>query len=72
MKKTNLILLALLLILGTTTFWFLKNRKNTNMSGYDFELAVKDTASVYKIFLADRSGKQVTLTRETPLSMEGQ
>ena len=36
------------------------------MSGYDFEFAVKDTASIYKIFLADRNGKQVTLTRETP------
>ncbi len=66
MKKINLILLVLLLILGTTTFWYLKNKKNTNMSGYDFEFAVKDTADVYKIFLADRSGKQVTLTRETP------
>ena len=65
MKKTNLILLALLLILGATTFWFLKSKKNTNVSGYDFEFAVKDTASVYKIFLADRSGKQVILTRET-------
>lgn len=66
MKKTNLLLLVLLLILATTTFWFLKNKKNNNISGYDYEFAVKDTASIYKIFLADRSGKQVTLTRETP------
>lgn len=65
MKKTNLILIVLLVLLSAATYWFLNNKKNNNLSGYDFEFAVKDTADIYKIFLADRSGRQVTLTRES-------
>ena len=65
MKRTNIILLLVVLILGGGAYWFLNNKQDTSLSGYDFDFAVKDTASVYKIFLADRNGKQVTLTRES-------
>jgi hypothetical protein len=63
MKNKNLLLLLLLLLLGGATAWFYHKNKNTSLSGYDFELAVKDTANVYKIFLADADGNTVTLTR---------
>lgn len=64
MKRTNLLLLIVLIGLGGFAFWYFKNKKNTNLSGYDFEFAVKDTSNIGKIFLADRNGKAVTLTRQ--------
>jgi hypothetical protein len=64
MKKTNLILVALLAVLGSISAWYFatKNR-DTSLDGYDFEFAVKDTANIGKIFIADRTGKTATLTR---------
>jgi Domain of unknown function (DUF4340) len=64
MKKTNLIVLALLAIGGSIGAWYLVESKKSNLEGYDFNFAVKDTAAIAKIFLADREGKTVTLTRE--------
>lgn len=74
MKKTNLILLVLVVILGGTSIGYFYTKKNTNLRGFDFEFAVKDTANVYKIFLTDRSGKAVTLTRnnQTDWMLNGQ
>jgi hypothetical protein len=65
MKKNQLILLLFLAIAGLAAVWYLNAKDKTNLEGYDFHMAVKDTAAVYKIFLADRNGKNVTLTRET-------
>ena len=65
MKNKNLLLLALALLLGGVTFWYVQYKRNTNLNGYDFEFAVKDTANIHKIFLADRKGKRITLTRES-------
>jgi hypothetical protein len=68
MKKTNLILFAFLAILGSFSAWYLatKNDNDTSMEGYDFNFAVKDTANIGKIFIADRQGKTATLTRVSP------
>jgi hypothetical protein len=63
-NKKNILLLVLALALGGATFGYFEYKRNTNLNGYDFEFAVKDTASIYKIFLADRKGGKVTLTRE--------
>ena len=63
MKKTNLVLLALLALLGCAAAWYFYTDKNTNLKGYDFDFAVKDTAHIGKIFIANRDGKSVTLTR---------
>lgn len=63
MKKTNLILLALLAVLGTAAAWYFYTDKN---KGYDFEFAVQDTANIGKIFIADRNGNSVLLTRTSP------
>ncbi len=67
MKKTNLILVALLAILGSLSAWYFafKNTE-TSLEGYDFEFAVRDTAAIGKIFIADRVGKTATLTRVSP------
>jgi hypothetical protein len=64
MKNNNLLLLALVLTLGGFAYWYIQRDKKSNLDGYDFQFAVKDTASIYKIFMADRSGKTVTLTRQ--------
>ena len=64
MKKGNLILLALLALVGSLGAWYLLTKEDSNLEGYDFHFAVKDTADIGKIFLADRTGKKVTLTRE--------
>ena len=66
MKKTNLFLVALLAILGSAAAWYISMDKGTNLSGYDFDFAVPDTANIGKIFIADRDGKSVTLTRKSP------
>ncbi len=66
MKKTNLILAALLAILGSVAAWYYatKNDDNdTSLEGYDFNFAVHDTASIGKILIADRQGKTAILTR---------
>jgi hypothetical protein len=64
MKKTNLILVALLAILGSISAWYFATKNNdTSLEGYDFQFAVKDTANIGKIFIADRTGKTATLTR---------
>lgn len=65
MKKSNLILLAILAILGSAGAWYLTTKEDSNLEGYDFHFAVKDTADIGKIFLADRTGKSVTLTRQS-------
>ncbi len=66
MKKTNLILIACLAIFGSILAWrvAMKNDENdTSIEGYDYNFAVKDTANVGKILIADRKGKTATLTR---------
>jgi hypothetical protein len=68
MKKTNLILAAILAILGSAVAWHFatKSDNDTSIEGYDFNFAVRDTANVGKIFIADRTGKTATLTRISP------
>ncbi len=64
MKNTNLLLLALVLALGGFAYWYTQRDKKSSLDGYDFQFAIKDTANISKIFMADRSGKTVTLTRQ--------
>lgn len=64
MKKT-LILLILFLVIGGATF-YLTTKKDTKTTILTEErnFAVADIESVYKIFIADRNGKSVTLERK--------
>ena len=63
MKKTNLILFAILAVLGSTVAWYFTTKEDTSLEGYDFHLAIQDTANIGKIFIADRQGKTATLKR---------
>ncbi|HBS85101.1 MAG: hypothetical protein A2W91_01310 [Bacteroidetes bacterium GWF2_38_335] len=68
MKKQNIILLIIVLVLAGLVVYFLKFYGKTSSddcgNGEEFkQFAVKDTASVTKIFIAEKSGKSVTLER---------
>jgi len=66
MKRTWL-LIALFLLLGISVFYTIQY-KNKQAGGsrvsWDMDFAVPDTASITRIFLADRSGQRTTLTRK--------
>lgn len=65
MKKTNLILLLILFFLGGAAWWIFSRQNNHNLdSGGDWEFAIADTAKIYKVFIADRDGKTITLNRQ--------
>ena len=65
MKRTNLILLAIFVLLGSLTVWYLlsKEDEKTTLAGADRRFAVEDVKKIQKIFLADRTGEQVLLER---------
>lgn len=61
--RKNRIAIVLVILMGSLTFWFIsKNRKST-LSAEMKSFAVKDTASITKIFLADKNGRNLTLER---------
>jgi hypothetical protein len=65
MKRTNLILGIIFLLLAGTTGWYLYQKNQlTSLKGADYQFAVEDTASIYKIFLADRMDNRITLERK--------
>ncbi|MBI1183421.1 DUF4340 domain-containing protein [bacterium] len=64
MKKSNIILLALLIV-GTVVFFIFKNRdRSNNMAIKADYFQVKDTQSVSRIFITDINGNKVTLDRK--------
>lgn len=62
MKRNSIILIAVLL-LGTATVYLVMNSGKGSVSRELRDFAYTDTASVDKIFLADKTGKQITLVR---------
>lgn len=65
--KKNIFLLLLLLILGGTIWWLSTQQKSetTSSSNERFtQFAVEEIDELGKIFIADRSGRQVLLTRK--------
>jgi hypothetical protein len=62
--KKNRIALIVVLVLGVVAFWLIRNNGKGTIKEKLRDFAVKDTASITKIFLADKTGKKVTLTRE--------
>ncbi len=63
MGKNKLTLVILVILIGLSLYYFLTQKETTikkNLSDF----AVEDTASITKIFMADKLNKQVTLTRE--------
>ncbi len=61
--KKNTIFLLLFLILAAAAAWLIYSKTSGTISKELRDFAVKDTAAVVKIFMADKSGQQVTLDR---------
>jgi hypothetical protein len=61
--KRNVIALLIAVVLGGLTFWLITTRQHSTVPKKLRDFAVKDTGSITKIFLADKAGRQVTLTR---------
>lgn len=63
----NVKLLLILLALAGVVAYFFVNQSNTTLKGELREFAYKDTASITRIFLADKSGKRIILDRKSPV-----
>ncbi|HEU4718947.1 MAG TPA: hypothetical protein VFU15_13980 [Bacteroidia bacterium] len=62
--KRNTLTLIIALALGGITFWLIRMNSSSSIKKELRDFAVSDTASITKIFLADKTMHQVTLTRE--------
>jgi hypothetical protein len=62
--KKNRGYFLLLIVLAVAVYFFVFKNKMTTLNGKDDAFAVKDTANIYKIFMADMSGRNVTLQRK--------
>ncbi len=65
MKKNRITILLFLFLAVAAGILIMKNRKSTIKEELK-DFAVKDTASITKIFMADKSPSSITLTREAP------
>ncbi len=62
MKKNSLILI-ITLILAIVAAWLILSRSETTLKDSEKNFAIHDTASVVRIFMADKTGEQVDLMR---------
>ncbi len=63
--KRNRIAAVLVIVLGSLSFWYISHNQNGTIKQTLRDFAVQDTASITKIFLADKKGRTVTLERKT-------
>ncbi len=64
-RSTQILLVSFLIIGGLTLFyWFQPEDRNSTLLFEERAFAVEDTASIHKIFLADRLGHTTTLERQ--------
>ena len=61
MPKKQLLYLALIILMAAL-IWFLSSDSKSTIS-FENNFAISDTASVSKIFIADRNGTTITLNR---------
>jgi hypothetical protein len=64
--KINKVLLASVLILSLVTAFVLINRKMGTVKGDFSNFSVQDTASIDKIFIVDKEGREVLLEKSMP------
>ncbi len=64
MRKKNRIAAILVILMGSLTFWFVLNNRQGTLRAEMKNFAVKDTASINKLFLADKNGRTLTLERD--------
>ncbi len=62
--KKNRVAIILVVILGAISFWFIINKGSGTIKETLRDFAVADTASINKIFLADKNGNSITLERQ--------
>jgi hypothetical protein len=62
--KSNRILIILVIVLGIVVSYFLFTNDNRTIKGELRDFAIEDTASVDRIFLADKQGHQSLLERQ--------
>jgi hypothetical protein len=63
MMRKNRIAIVLVILLGSVSFWFISHNRKGTINEKMRSFAVKDTASINKIFLADKDGRTLTLER---------
>ena len=63
MKKKQSIIITALVVLATLTIYILLNKKKSTISDKLNDFAVEDTASIDKIFIAEKNGKKALLER---------
>lgn len=63
MKKNRRLIILVILLGSATTFMFMRNRNSTIREELK-DFAVKDTAAITKVFLADRNNHEITLERK--------
>ncbi|MBA3705331.1 MAG: DUF4340 domain-containing protein, partial [Bacteroidetes bacterium] len=64
--KKNRVAIILIILLGSLSFWFITNKRKGTIKQNLKDFAVADTASINKIFLADKKGNTITLERKAP------
>lgn len=62
-KGKNRIAVVIVIVLGAMSFWFISNNKKGTIKETLRDFAVQDTASITKIFIADKKLKSITLER---------
>ena len=63
--KKNRLAIIMVVLLGFFSFWFIINKQKGTIKETLKDFAVADTASINKIFIADKSGNTITLDRKT-------
>lgn len=63
--KRNRIAVILVILLGSASFWYMMNSRKSTLNAEMRNFAVADTASINKIFLADKEGHEITLERDS-------
>lgn len=64
MPKKNRIAIILVVLMGALTFWFVINNNKGTLRAEMKNFAVKDIETIDKIFLADKNGRNLTLTKD--------
>lgn len=65
--KKNRIAIITVIVLSVLSFWFIINKSSGTIKQTLRDFAVTDTATITKIFLADKNGNSVTLERKPPV-----